>query len=755
MKSIKYLLIIQVYMLFFSNLYSQEKIKEIKIKGNINVKTKEIVSNLKVKKNDYYSHERIKNDIQSLIKTGYFDDVIVNFDTNTYILTFTVKEKPKIKKIDFKGNRKISSKKLNELLEIKEDDFYDEYKIETGVKKMTEEYKNKGYADIRINYDYTEDKKQNYIDLIFFITEGKRILIGDIKFTENKFYKSTKLIKLLKTKKNKVYNEETFKQDIDNIIKFYKDNGFESINISTPIITFNSERTYMFITIKINEGPRYKIEKIKFDGNKVYTDKELKKVIVLKEKHLYNEEKLHETILNISELYGEKGYLKVEIKPEIYRNEKLGLINMLFKIKEGNIIYIDRIYIDGNYHTKEYVIRRELLLKENDPLITSKLRRSIEKIFNLGFLDDVNTDIQNTPQPDRVDLLINVLEGKPGMISAGAGYSSVDKLVGTIQLSHLNLFGRAQKLNLLWEFGERRENYSIGWTDPWFLQKNFSFGVNVYDLIRQRDLSSIYNAYKEQRHGGEIKVGPRLTEYLNLLFSYTYEKVRIFDINDLAKPTVEESENLTSSFLSQITYDTRNNIFDASKGNKTYVSLQFAGGVFGGDVNFFKTIFGTSWFFPTIWKFVFSINSNFGFITQISNKDIPIYEKFFVGGAETVRGYEYRELGPLEGGNIMTVFNAEYKFPIAIEKKRTIVQGAFFYDVGGSWENFDSLKLEIGSTDEWKNSGSWDNFLKSGFGFGIRFTTPVFPIRLDWGWPVQPVSGRSVPQFYFTIGQIF
>jgi len=234
------------------------------------------------------------------------------------------------------------------------------------------------------------------------------------------------------------------------------------------------------------------------------------------------------------------------------------------------------------------------------------------------------------------------------------------------------------------------------------------------------------------------------------LFSYTLENIGIYNV--VADTTVETNvlatQGITSSISSQVIWDTRDNIFDPTRGTRDSLSLQYAGGILGGDINFIKTIAKSSWYFPTFWKFVLSLNVQAGRVEPFdSNTDVPIYQRFYVGGADTVRGYQYAtQIGPANGGDVMAVGNVEYKFPIVQEKNHTILQGAFFYDIGGTWASASDVDFAIGTET---------NKLKAGIGFGIRFTTPVFPLRLDWGYGLNHNPGESLSQFYFTIGNIF
>lgn len=748
------LICVGYYVPLFADLY---RISDVEVKGNINVKEKTILKKIKSRPGNLYSEKILKIDTDKILKLGFFEDITVEVDTTTYKITFIVKEKPLIKKIAVKGNKKISKGAIKSKITTKTNEHFDRIKLDIDKQKVLDFYSEKGYSDTDVEYSVLLDEMTNKVELIFLVSEGKKVIVGKVKITGTKRYKPKKILRKMGTKRKKVFKQKKLAEDIDKIIGFYKKNGFESVKVSTPTIEYNEERTKVNIKLNVNEGPKYKIGNIQYSGNNVYTNKELRKVMMIKKNKKFNNEKIETSQQNIAQLYADKGYLRASVVPIFYRYPEKGVLNIKFEIEENFIVYVDRIYIDGLTHTKEFVIRREILLKQGNVFSGTKIRRSLEKIYNLGFIDEVKVDIQDTGKPDRADIVFSIAEGKPGMLSAGAGYSSVDQFVGTLQVSHMNLFGRAQRLNLLWEFGERKKNYDISWTEPWFLHKPVSLGIGLHDVTRVREYGPIYRAYKEERKGAEIRVGPRLTEYFSLLSIYSYGSVSIFDVDSRIESSVEETEDLTSSFTQKIIYDTRDNVFDPTRGNRNSLSVQLSGGPFGGDVHFYKPLARSSWYFPVFWKFVLTGNINFGFIEGIDRydlKNVP-YEKFYVGGPDTVRGYRYRELSPDDGGKVMTVCNIEYKIPIVRERNRTIIQGAIFYDFGGAWSDFNNYKYEIGETDEWKFHGQWDNYMKSGWGFGIRFTTPVFPIRLDWGWPFQPTPGQIPPEFYFTIGQIF
>ncbi len=1010
------------------------RIKDVVFEGLQNVKPKTVRSEIQLKKGKVYATEIAREDLRTILGLGYFEDASLSVDKENKIVKFKLVEKPYIKNIVFKGNKQFSAGKLKGEVTLKEKDFYNFIELEESKRKILTLYKDKGYADCQMEVYPTTDEDTNTMTITFLITENNKVVIGDLYIEGVKSFKNKKIKKLAKTKKKKVFKEDTLKNDMISIKNFYTNRGFMDFSIDEPEIMYNEARTKIFVTLRVNEGVRYKMGDVGFEGNSVISSRDLSKHSTIKKNEIFSQEKILELLNKVYDDYSNRGYLHSYIAPDFsksndnlmqeemafkksekelliqedidnidqqldtnvnktlvdkkikklnrklerakYRTrnresevlnqsskeqdikdkiagieqdleyieysdltekkikklekkkaklekklwkahkelekreskvveqknkeqliksdiddinqraesgtdfvltkkqekklekqkaklekklakaekekEKLAVkekkklekqeaklekqnkkeeklqaqldeineqikqdrytrdfnedrevvldidgseenentldtkqlkklqkkktklenkiakferkkvidnvVNVSFNIQENNIVYVGDIYIDGLTNTKDNTIRREILLMPGDVFSSGKVRRSMEKIYNLGFIDGAEPNIAPTGQPDIMNLAFSIAEGKPGMITAGAGYSSVDKFVGSIQLQHMNLFGRAQKLNLLWEFGARRQNYEVDWTEPWFLGKAMSLGLSLYNIERLRDYHNTSDAYREGRLGGSVSISPRVDDKIALLFGYTYEHVRIFDIDDdeLKEEIMNDpdlAKDRTSSVRAQIVYDTRDYIYDASRGARYSYGINFAGGPLGGNVNYVRNSVRGTWFIPTFWKFVLSININAGWIESYGDSsDVPLYEKYYVGGADTIRGYKYRtEIGPYNGGKVMTVANVEYKFPIVQENKRTILQGAFFYDIGGTWKDINHINYTFGTDNDETNS----YYLKSGVGFGIRFATPVFPLRLDWGYGLNHKRGEDLQQFYFTIGNVF
>ncbi|MFN3966897.1 MAG: POTRA domain-containing protein, partial [Endomicrobiia bacterium] len=303
----KIILLIILILISENILFSIERVKEIEIKGNINIKEKIIKNKIKTKPGDIYSIENLKTDLNSILELGYFEDVTIEIDTTTYKVIFVVKEKPLVKKIEFKGNKKFSKGRLKDEIKTKEKEYLDRIQLEQDKSKIIELYSEKGYSDTEVDCNIYVDKETNKADITFFVTEGRKVTVSKVEIEGTKYYKPNKILRKMKTKKKKIFTEKTLKEDIEKITTYYKNKGFESVEIHQPQTEYNEDRTKVNIKIKIDEGPRYRIGKIDIEGNTIYSKKEIMKAIVIKSRQFYNNEKIELSKQSIYELYSDKG----------------------------------------------------------------------------------------------------------------------------------------------------------------------------------------------------------------------------------------------------------------------------------------------------------------------------------------------------------------------------------------------------------------------------------------------------------------
>lgn len=742
------------------------EITEIKVLGNLNLSPKLIKKTVRAKKGKLYFEEDKKTDIEALMNLGGIDRVSVKIERSQSqaskknleagavktgaAAVYEISEKPMIKEIKFLGNKQLSKGTLKSEISMQEKDFFDDLKLREDLIKISDKYKEKGYIDAQVDWEISQDTAAGKCYLTYKIKEGKKAVIKEVDINVSAF-KKKKIVKLMKNRPKKIYQPGEMEKDLKEIENFYKKNGYGDFSIKESTVSFSEDRSQVFVEISAEEGKKYYFGETTFSGNSVYTSKELSELLEYRKGKIYNEEKLNDTLRSIQEKYADKGYLKASVDP--LKNPSADKLDINFSISENSQVYVDHIDVEGNKATKTHVLRREIVQKEGEVFSLSKIRRSQEKIFNLGFIDDVNFVINPTADPDKVDLVFDVTEGKPGMLTAGAGVSSREGLVGTLAVSHMNMFGLANRLSLNWNFGKRVQDYSLSWTMPWIKDKPTSLGFDLYNTRRYRPYGDTYSAYTERRTGGRVTVAPRFeNDKYRFSSSYSYEKIRISNVDDIYKGVLSEGTSVNSSIALEFSRDTRDYVWDPTKGSRSSVGLELAGGFLGGDIDFYKPTVSHSYnkklFSIDDYPFVLSFAARAGYVARFGDtQKVPVYERYFLGGADTVRGYNSNgQVGPENGGKVFSVANMEFKFPLAREKKRTIVQWAFFLDAGNSWDTFKDINLGIGSNVRQ---------IKTGAGFGIRFTTPAFPIRLDWGYGFNHKSGEQQSDIYFTIGNLF
>lgn len=743
------------------------RILKIQVEGNRNIRERVILADVKTRKNDLYDPDKLRKDVQAIYGMGNFEDVSLEVTDvpGGVLVTYKVIEKPMIKRIDFKGNKKVGSGKLRDGISLKENDPLDKFKLNLDVEKILSVYKDEGFAAAQVE-PFTTADPTNHVTITFFVTEGTQVLVDDVDMQGVTAFPLKKIKKLMKTRRKKVFKQDVLTKDVEEITKFYKNRGYQNVKVLEPKQTFNADKTRITLSVTIEEGPLFHFGVTKFNGNAIFPSTKLLPAIQYKTGDVYNQEKMDATVSKLQDIYGAQGYIRVQVKPDFAQDPAKGIVDTQFNMTEGEVVYVDHIGIEGNTHTKDFVIRREIKIKEGEPFSSVLARKSVERLYNLGFLDNVDVDVQQPNSPSKADVIFTVTEGKPGILSAGAGYSSVDGLIGTLQVQHINFLGRGQRINLQWQFGARTNSFDLGWSEPWLAGKPITLGVDVFNTTRLQQLGTITNDYTTRDRGASITIGPRFSDVYSLSFNYSLANQLRYDVAPdsasrsavlspecAADPNCNEFHALYGNLTEQVIRDTRDNQFDPTRGTRSSLAV-VEGGMFPDSVKFFKPTADASIHIPTFWKFVLSLHGQWSYVEPYGNSSITDIQSqlFHLGGSDTVRGYALGAVGVSgiegnPGGKVMNLYNIEYKFPIAPDERgKTLLQGVFFYDVGGDWDNFNEVHYKLGS-------GPFN--LRSGVGFGIRFKTPVFPLRLDFGIPLNHAAGEAESQFYFTVGSLF
>ena len=669
-------------------------------------------------------------------------------------------EKPIFDHLTYTGRKHLGKGAITQAMTLKIKDPFNEAKLQADLERIKAKYAEKGYVNADVQYRLTKDDSLGVVYVELIINEGDRVRVGSVTLNGAEELPADKILKKASNRPGKVFKPQNLQRDYVKMILYGRNKGYSDFMLTAPNVDLNEEKTEVTISYDVTEGEKVDFGTVSFEGNNVFTPQELQKQVFFREGHLYNQKDFDDTITAIQNEYANKGYLQARVTP--VKDIRDGKLNLTFDISEGHIFYIDHIDVTGYTNTKKYVFTRELSIKPGDLYDNEKIRRSQTKILNLGFINDVQVDLQPTADPQKVDLGFNIVEGRPGMFTAGLAMSSMDGLYGELSINHMNLFGRAQRLSLRTLFGKEILDYTVSWSTPWIYDKPTSLGIDLFNTRRYRSFADDNQAYTEKRIGGRVKVGPRFNDDIyQLSFGYSFEHIDIYDVEERFRPPfsnpgdpsyLEEGTTNMSTVSADFAVDTRDNIWDPTRGWRNSIGLALAGGPIGADLDLWylnaRSIFNYTVLNPGgNYPIVFVLSNKFGSVQAYGRtKEVPPFEKFFLGGADTIRGYERAgEIGPEYGGNMYYVMNAELRFPLAREGRRNMAQFAFFFDMGNSWNHFDDLDFSLGPNP--------DQF-KAGVGVGLRFTTPSLPIRIDWGYGLNHGPNEDRSHFYFNISNM-
>jgi len=741
-------------------------INAIEVKGLKRIEESAVKAKITQQVGDHLSQEKTNEDIKNIFKMGYFDDVRAEIEPfeGGIRLIYVAREKPIITRIEFQGNDAFKDSKLKEKITISTGSIADAVLIQDNANKLRSFYEEEGYWLSQI-VPVIKTVGPDEVTLTYQIEEGEKVRIKDILIEGNHAFSKRKIKGVMKTKEwwifsfitsSGYFKKEQMELDVEMIRDLYFNNGFIMVAVGEPKIQLTDDKRGMIITISISEGDQFEVSSVAAANNKVFSDEAIKERITMVPGKPFSKETLRKDIFSISELYSENGYALITVIPDITPDETKKSVDVVLKIDEGDKYRVGRIEISGNTKTRDNVIRREVRLDEGDTFNSALLRRSYERLNNLNFFETI--DIAPKPQPDekRVDLDIKVSEKPTGFFSVGGGYSSVEKFIAMVDLTQGNLFGKGYYIKLRAELGGRTTYYDLTFRDPWFLGKPLSFSVNVYKMNRE------YFGYTKKATGFGLSLGKNFSEYWWGAVAYNFEDAEITDVTT-TNPIIldQEGKRKTSSITPSLTRDSRDNYIDPMRGSRNSLYFTFAG--LGGTNKFIRTEFDSAWYFP-IGKTSIMLRGRIGYAEGIFNKELPLYERFYLGGIYTVRGLDWGEAGPQDlitedadgnpydppvigepiGGKTELIFNAEYIFPILPSLR---LKGVLFADAGNSYDS---------SCDNKTNCMS-DSFgtLRYTTGAGVRWISPFGPIRLEWGYNIDKREGESSSRLEFAFGTFF
>lgn len=746
MKKLKCLIILLLILCLpvLTQAQDSERVARIEVTGNERVDTPVISNNIKTKEGDPYNLDKLREDMKSIYKTGFFSDVQIDVkDTDKgKNVTFVVIERPPVKSILMTGNKKIKTDDLKDKLKIKTGTVLNIEKVKESMDEIRKLYATKGYYAARITYeiDYGDayDATVNFV-----IDEPQQSYVRKIAFTGNKNFKDSKLQGYMRTKEkgwlswftgSGILDEDALQEDRRNVEAFYHDNGYTKVQVGAPDIQLSKDGKSISITIPVEEGAKHTVGTIDFAGDIILPQKELLDRIKTKPGQLFRTTVFYEDVLTVTDIYQDKGYAFADIAPLTTIDDTNHVVNVTFRVTKNQEVYFNKINITGNARTRDKVVRRELKFAEGDRFSITGIKDSKKKLKNTTFFKDTDFKVVKTDDPKKVNIDLNVDEKPTGTFSIGAGYSTSEKALVSGAISEDNFLGTGRKMVLEAAISGYTTEFRFTYLEPYILDKNLSAGFSLFNFKRYMD------TYDYKRTGGNVSLIKPLTDDVKGTVKYRLENTDVTNITTGASTYIKQQEgtNLISSITLGLNKNTIDDILNPTKGVNSGISLETAGGPFGGDSKFWSVSAFYGRYIPIkFWDSSFFVKGSVGSIRGYSGQEVPITEKFYVGGLSSIRGFRYGEAGPMDeneepiGAKNQMFFNLEWIFPIY---KPAGVKGVIFTDTGAGFDNWNNLRMRTSA------------------GFGIRWFSPLGPIRLELGFNLNPKDGERKSLFDFAIG---
>ena len=763
---------------------AQQKVtlKAVNIEGNIRVEAEAVRLHLKARPGDVYDPEVVTQDVKAIYRMGFFDDVKADLSPDG-VLTYAVKEKPYIREVKFQGYDKISKEKIETAFAVSPRTILDRDKITEGVEKVKKLYSDQGYVNAKVDFAISiVENNQALVDVA--INEGSRLLIQKISFQGNKAFSESELTGVMATKKKwflsfitnrGVLDRDMLTNDLALLSSYYYDHGYINHKIDEPVILRRQDG--IEVVIRVQEGEQYRVGKVEIGGDLIEDGQSLLKKLQITTGQIFRGSRLREDIAALSDVYSNKGFAFVQVDPVTNVNFERKTIDIALVITQGPPVYFNQVMIAGNTKTRDKVIRRELTAGEQTLFSGNKIKESRDALQRTGYFEDVQLTTKKTDEPDAVDLLVDIREGPTGSFSIGAGYSSGDKFLFNTSVGEKNLFGLGQSLSASFDIGSTRQDFVLSFTEPYLYDTPLSLGFDAFNTRRdyldsggnttftsQDSGFSTRTSYPLRRLGlpfwrtavtdpfserSEWSYAP-IIQYTRVGMNYDLSRNKIYGLDPSAPIEIqqEKGSSWTSALTPNLMYDSRDHFFNPTEGTFSNLSMKIAG--LGGDNRFLKNDLRVRWYHPLLrdpnWGGTYALGVGgtlgygIGFVKRADGlKDLPLFERYFPGGMNSVRGFKDRSLGPQEGGDVVggdkqAIVNLELLFPIY---EQYGLRGVTFFDMGQAFGQSESI--------------SFGAFRRS-VGFGGRWLSPFGPIRVELGFPLNKKPGDQTSILGFSFG---
>ncbi len=723
----------------------KQVVARVELSGNRRIENTVIYNALKSAKGKLFSEEDLSADIRAIYRMGYFSDVKADVadSPDGKVITFLLDERPFVNDIRIKGNQALSSDDIRGSLSFKAKQVYNPDKIKADTDKIKALYDDKGYFNAEISFA-TEKVRERDVNVVIDIKENELLYVKSMEFVGNQAFTDKELKKLMETTEwtwlswltdSGLLKKEKLRDGINRVKVFYMNNGYIQAQIGEPDITH--DKKWIYVKIPVSEGRQFKVGKVEITGDGISVPRqELLDRLNIRKKDYYDREAIAKDVEYLTRMTQNDGYAYAEISPRTQTKEAEQKVDIAYDIKKGNLVYFNRVNITGNTKTRDKVIRRQLDFTEGDLYNSDKLKNSYARLNRLRYFEEVNFQTAKGPEENLTDINIGVKERPTGLFSIGAGYSGQDGAMIMAQIAQQNLFGRGQSLSLQTALGWENSTIDLSFTEPYLFDMPLWMKADIWKTYRE------YDTYDLDTQGFGVTFGYPIWEKVMGYLGYKFAINDVKDVLPTASQTIKDQQGETtqSGILTALSRDTTDDAVFPTAGSRNRAAADFFGGIFGGDVAFGKYNYNTSWFFrvpPFGEDLVFSPRGRIGYIQAFEGKEIPVYERYVLGGLNSLRGL--KDVGPRDpvtgdviGGTTMLVFNFELIFPLI---KNAGMKGVVFFDTGNAWEN----EYDLG--DMRKTAGA-----------GIRWYSPIGPLRLEWGYVLDPKEGEPAYRWDFTIG---
>ncbi len=749
-----------------TSLDRSDRILAVLVSGNQRIEDEAILTKIKSKPGRNLDTKVISKDLRRIFKTGFFDDVKADFTSGT--LTFEVSERKIIQELDYIGNSEIDDDEIAEVISVKAFQLLDEASIEESLQKIKKSYEDKGFFLTQVDYKIEElIEPPGAVKLKIIVDEKKKVKIKKVRFIGNEGLSEETLKARMLTKPGSLfgggnYKEEDVERDYELLKFLYLNEGYAQVRIDPPKTLVSPDKSGIEVIFKIIEGPKFKIGEISFKGDLLKTSEEFLEVMASDDQKYFSQQVIMKDLSELQAIYGDQGYAYANIVPRPIMNDKTEIMDLVFQIDKGEKVSIGEIKITGNTKTRDKVIRRELKLIEGELYNETSKRNSLANLNRLGFFKAVDLQpITDSGDPAVMDLNVQVEETSTGTLNLGVGFGGFQGFAVQGSMNQTNLFGQGKNVGFSINWSENVNRlFNLNYTDPYFLDTKWSFGVDLYQTLR------FLPDFQETRVGGAIRLGRMLTDYWRTSVRYRLDDTELgFSegdrLDDLYPPEDDKkSEGFTSSLTWFLEYDRRNNRRFPTAGFYSNFSFEYTG--LGGDLNYSETSLNLRYYKPIIGSLVWRNNFVYGFLaSNESGRDVPISQLYRLGGANTIRGYNwftlarrrkstvafnklvgqgdpyaaFKQFRPF-GGTQQFYYNLEFEWAMV---KEAGIKGVVFFDVGQAEDD-----LSISS-------------LKSAYGAGVRWISPLGPLRFEWGFPIDPDErfGEQKVIFDFSISSTF